>query len=94
MGILFLGAGFACVYPLVAQKMAHRFPAYNAGFYNGIFSFAVTGGFLAPWLLGYVAQAWGIGAIMMAPMLGICIVFVLVLLIMLEAKLSGLAPVE
>lgn len=97
MGILFVAAGFACVYPLVAEKMAHRFPKYHAGLYNGIFSLAVTGGFLAPWLLGYVAQAFGIGAVMVAPILGTCIVFVLVLLIMLEAKLSGFSqakPVE
>jgi FHS family glucose/mannose:H+ symporter-like MFS transporter len=91
MGVLFLGAGFASVYPLVLEKMAHRFPAYHPGLYNGIFSLAVTGGLVAPWLLGYVAQAWGIGAVMIAPMIGICVVFLLVLLILLEAKLSGLA---
>ncbi len=94
MGILFVAAGFACVYPLVAEKMAHRFPKYHAGLYSGIFSLAVTGGFLAPWLLGYVSEAFGIGAVMIAPMLGACVVFVLVLLIMLEAKLSGLAQVK
>jgi len=94
MGILFVGSGFACVYPLVAEKMAHRFPAYHPGLYSGIFSVAVTGGFLAPWLLGYVADIWGIGAVMLAPMVGTCVVFFLVLLIMLEAKLSGLAQVK
>lgn len=91
MAILFLGAGFASVYPLVLEKMAHRFPAYHAGLYNGVFSLAVTGGLLAPWLLGYVAEAEGIGAVMVPPMIGICVVFVLVLLILLEAKLSGFA---
>jgi FHS family glucose/mannose:H+ symporter-like MFS transporter len=91
MGTLFVGAGFASIYPVVLEKMAHRFPAYHAGLYNGIFSLAVTGGLLAPWLLGYVAEAWGIGAVMIAPMIGICVVFLLVLMILLEAKLSGLA---
>ena len=94
MGILFVGAGFSCIYPLLAEKMAHRFPAYHAGLYSGIFSVAVTGGFLVPWLLGYVAGAWGIGAVMLAPMVGACVVFMLVLLIMLEAKLSGLAQAK
>src|SRR3984893_734427 len=75
MGILFVGAGFASVYPLVLEKMAHRFPAYHAGLYNGIFSLAVTGGLLAPWLLGYIAEAWGIAAVMISPMIGICVVF-------------------
>ncbi len=94
MGILFVGGGFASIYPLVVEKIAHRFPYYHPGFYNGIFSFAITGGFIAPWLLGYFAQNWGIQAVMILPLLGTCMVFVLVLLIMLEAKLSGLADIK
>ena len=90
MGILFIGAGFACVYPLVVQKMEHRFPVYHPGLYQGIFSMAVTGGLLAPWLLGYIAEAWGIGAVMIAPMVVTGLVFLLILLILLEAKLSGI----
>ena len=94
MGILFVGGGFASIYPLVVEKIGHRFPYYHPGFYNGIFSFAITGGFIAPWLLGYFAQNWGIQAVMILPLLGTCMVFVLVLLIMLEAKLSGLADIK
>jgi hypothetical protein len=93
MGVLFVGAGYASIYPLVVEKIAHRFPYYHPGFYNGLFSLAMTGGFLAPWLLGYFAEAWGIQAVMILPMLGTCMVFVLVLLIMLESKLSSLAEV-
>ncbi len=94
MGILFVGAGFASIYPLVVEKIANRFPYYHPGFYNGIFSLGITGGLLAPWILGYMAQAWGIRAVMIVPMLGTIMVFVLVLSIMLEAKLSGLAEVK
>jgi MFS transporter, FHS family, glucose/mannose:H+ symporter len=91
MGVLFVGAGYASIYPLVVEKIARRFPYYHPGFYNGLFSLAMTGGFLAPWLLGYFAEAWGIQAVMILPMLGTCMVFVLVLLIMLESKLSSLS---
>jgi MFS transporter, FHS family, glucose/mannose:H+ symporter len=91
MGILFVGAGFASIYPLVVEKIAHRFPYYHPGFYNGLFSLAMTGGFLAPWLLGYFAQAWGIQAVMILPLAGTFMVFLLVLLIMLESKLSSLS---
>ena len=94
MGILFVGAGYASIYPLVVEKIGHRFPYYHPGFYNGIFSFAITGGFLAPWTLGYFTAAWGIQAVMIVPLFGTCMVFLLVLLIMLEAKLSGLAEVR
>jgi fucose permease len=75
----------------VVEKIAHRFPYYHPGFYNGLFSLAITGGFLAPWLLGYFAQAWGIQAVMILPLAGTFIVFLVVLLIMLEAKLSSLS---
>lgn len=94
MGILFVGGGFASIYPLVVEKIGHRFPYYHPGFYNGIFSFAITGGFIAPWTLGYCAQNWGIQAVMVLPLLGTCMVFALALLIMLEAKLSGLADIK
>jgi FHS family glucose/mannose:H+ symporter-like MFS transporter len=93
MGVLFVGAGYASVYPLVVEKIAHRFPYYHPGFYNGLFSLAMTGGFLAPWLLGYFAEAWGIQAVMILPMLGTCVVFLVVLLIMLESKLRSLTEI-
>lgn len=89
MGILFVGCGFASIYPIVVEKIGYRFSYYHPGFYNGIFSFAFTGGLLAPWTLGYFAEAWGIQAVMIVPLLGTCVVVLLVLLISLEAKLSS-----
>jgi FHS family glucose/mannose:H+ symporter-like MFS transporter len=94
MGVLFVGAGFASIYPLVVQKIGHRFPQYHPGLYNGLFSLAITGGFLAPWSLGYLAEMWGIQVVMLVPMLGTCVVFVLMLLILLESKLSNLLEVK
>jgi fucose permease len=88
VGIISVGCGFAAIYPLVVEKIGHRFPHYHPGFYNGIFSFATTGGLLAPWLLGYLAQAWGIRVIMVVPLLGTFLVFLLLLLILLESTLS------
>jgi FHS family glucose/mannose:H+ symporter-like MFS transporter len=89
MGILFIGAGFASIYPLVAARIGHRFPDYHPGLYNGLFSLALGGGLLAPWMLGYFVESWGIRAVMLLPMLGTCMVFVVLLLILLEAKLAG-----
>lgn len=89
MGILFIGAGFASIYPLVIARIGHRFPDYHPELYNGLFSVALAGGLLAPWILGYFVQGWGIQAVMVLPMLGVCLVFVVLVLIVLEAKLSG-----
>jgi hypothetical protein len=87
-GILFVAAGFACIYPLVAEKIGKRFPSYQPGFFNGIFSFALLGGMLAPWTLGYLADVHGIGIVMGLPLVGTLAVFVLVLLIWLEARIT------
>ena len=60
-GVLLLGAGFASIYPLVAEKIGRRFPYYHPVFFSGIFSFALFGGLIAPATLGYAAAVWGIG---------------------------------
>jgi len=88
-GVLFVGAGFAPVYPLIAHKIGHRYHYYRPGFFNGIFSFALTGGMLAPWSLGILAERWDIGVVMGLPIVGTGIVVLLVLLIWLEARLRG-----
>jgi hypothetical protein len=44
---------------------------------------------LAPWMLGYAAQSWGIRVVVILPMLGSMMVFLLLLLIWLGAKLRG-----
>jgi fucose permease len=87
--ILFIGSGFASIYPLVAERIGRRFPYYNPGLFNGIFSFALMGGMVAPATLGYAAEHWGIGAVAWLPVLGTSMVFVLLLLIWLESKVTG-----
>lgn len=91
-GILLVGCGFASIYPLVVEKIGDRFPHYHPGFFNGIFSFAFTGAMLAPWTLGYVASWEGIRYVMLLPMMGSVMVFVILLLLWLEGKLSGWLP--
>jgi hypothetical protein len=88
-GVLFLGAGYASVYPLVAEAIGRRFPYYHPGFFNGIFSLALVGGLLAPATLGYAASAWGVGVVVGIPLLGTCMVMVLLLLLWLESKVTG-----
>ncbi len=89
LGVCFVGAGFASIYPLVAEAIGRRFPYYHPGFFNGIFSFALLGGLLAPATLGYVASKWGVGVVMGIPLLGAFLVMALLPLIWLEAKVTG-----
>jgi FHS family glucose/mannose:H+ symporter-like MFS transporter len=96
-GILLLGAAFAPIYPLLVEKIGHRFPGYHPGHYNGIFSIAMACGFLAPAALGFFASVWGVGVVMDLPLIGSIIVFVLLVLIWVEARFleaSNKAPVK
>lgn len=88
-GILLLGTAFAPIYPLVVEKIGHRFPYYHPGFYNGIFSFAIAGGLLAPCTLGYFATEWGVWVVMGLPLAGSAVVFLLLMLVSLEARLNA-----
>jgi fucose permease len=86
---IFLGAGYASVFPLVSEAIGRRFPYYHPGFFNGIFSFALVGGLLAPATLGYAASVWGVGVVVGIPLTGTCMVMMLTLLIWLETKVTG-----
>jgi FHS family glucose/mannose:H+ symporter-like MFS transporter len=87
-GVLLLGGSFAPIYPLVVEKIGSRFPSYHPGFYNGIFSLAMAGGLLAPCVLGYFAWLLDVRAVMALPLVGSAVVFVLLGLIWLEARLQ------
>jgi fucose permease len=89
VGLLLTGMGFSAIYPLVAERIASRFSYYHPGYFNGIFTFALTGGILAPFALGHLAGDGGLRFIPLAVMIGSCAVFGLVLLIWLGHKVSG-----
>lgn len=91
-GIVLMGAGFSIILPLVMERIGDRFPYFHPGFFNGIFSLALTGGLLAPASLGLYAHVWGVRVVMGLPLVGSILVLILVLLIILEAKLSGGSP--
>jgi FHS family glucose/mannose:H+ symporter-like MFS transporter len=90
-GVLMLGGSFAPIYPLVVERIGHRFPSYHPGFYNGLFSFAIAGGLLAPCTLGWFASLWGIWVVMGLPLAGSFIVFLLLMLVWLEARFNTAA---
>jgi fucose permease len=88
-GVFFLGAGYASIYPLVAEAIGRRFPYFHPGFFNGIFSLALVGGLVAPATVGYAAEVFGVGVVIGIPLVGTFLVLVLVPLIWLESKVTG-----
>jgi fucose permease len=91
-GLLLLGGGFAMIYPLVVEKIGHRFPGYHPGFFNGLFSIGIAGGLLVPFLLGHAAEEWGIRTVMLFPFCGTILVFALVILLWIETRLTSAHP--
>jgi MFS transporter, FHS family, glucose/mannose:H+ symporter len=89
VGVLFCGAGFAVIYPLVVEKIGRRFPYYHPGIFNSIFSIAIAGGMLSPWLIGMLADSYHPWVVMGLPALGTLMVVILLLLIWLESKVTG-----
>lgn len=83
-----IGCGFSTIYPLVAEKAGRRFVSYP-GFYDTFFVASTAGAIFAPWLLGYLDHYLGLALAMLIPAFGTVAVFILVLLIMLEAKLMS-----
>jgi FHS family glucose/mannose:H+ symporter-like MFS transporter len=88
-GVLLVGGAFAPIYPLLVEMIGHRFPYYHPGSYNGIFSLAMAGGLLTPGVMGYIASVYGLRSIMLIPMIGSVVVFLLLLLIWLESRLRA-----
>jgi fucose permease len=87
-GILFVGIGFAPVYPLVAERIGDRFPYYDPALYHGIFTLAFAGALLATGAQGYLAASLGIRSVLMVPMAGTILVALLLVAMWLEQKLS------
>jgi fucose permease len=88
-GTLLCGLAFASVLPLAIERIGSRFTYLQPGFYNGIFSIALTGGLLAPASIGLYAYWSNINIVMVVPLVGSVIVLAVVVLIILEARFSA-----
>jgi len=91
VGTICLGAGLGALYPLIIGIVGERFPYYHPGFYNGFFSLSLIGGMLAPWSVGLLAHSWGIEWAVWVPALGVAMVYLLLAILLLEARLSKVA---
>ena len=89
-GILFVGIGFAPVYPLVAERIGDRFPYYDPALYHGIFTVAFAGALLATGAQGYLAASFGIRSVLMVPLAGTILVSLLLVGMWVESKLTSL----
>lgn len=88
-GIIFLGVGFAPIYPSTMERIRGRFPSHEPGVIHRVTTVAFSGGLLAAASLGFYAELFGVGVVMLLPLLGTCAVVLLTLLIWLQSHLQG-----
>jgi fucose permease len=88
-GLVLCGPAFSAILPLVGERIGSRFPQYRPGAFNGIFSIALTGGYLAPASIGVYAWYMGINVVMAVPMIGSIAVLLIVMAMTLEARLNA-----
>jgi hypothetical protein len=88
-GMLLAGMGLSAIYPLASAKISTRFSSYHPGYFNGMFTFALLGGMLMPFVLGHAAAHFGLGIVPLAAMIGSCAVLLLLILISLGRLVSG-----
>lgn len=91
VGTICLALGLGALYPLIIGIVGERFPYYHPGFYNGFFSLSLIGGMLAPWSVGLLAHSWGIEWAVGVPAAGVGMVYLLLAILLLEARLSKVA---
>jgi len=89
VALLFVGGGFACVYPLMLEKVGRRFPWPHLTLFRAVFALSVLGAALGPASLGWMAAFWGIKVLPIIPVGGMLVVALLLLALHVEARLSG-----
>jgi FHS family glucose/mannose:H+ symporter-like MFS transporter len=91
VGTLLFSSGLGALSSLTIGLIAQRFRYYHPGFFNGFFSLSLIGGMLSPWLVGHLADAWSIEWAIRVPALGCLAVYVLLAVVLLEARLARMA---
>lgn len=77
LAVVLTGLGFASIYPTALAIAGDEFAKVSGTAFSLIFTVALTGGIISPWLLGKVAQASGLGKAFIIPIINCFMVFIL-----------------
>jgi hypothetical protein len=69
--------------------ITRRYPSYHPGFVSAHLMLYLGGGFLAPWLLGPLANSFGVDIVLWLVLGGSTLVFLLLTVFFVEAWLSS-----
>ena len=79
IGAIIVGLSFATIYPTVLAIAADRYQRLAGTIFGFLFAVGLIGGMLFPWLIGHLAQRYGVRSGMVMPMIGATIVTILAL---------------
>jgi fucose permease len=90
-GALLVGLGFAAIYPTTLATAGGRFAAISGTAFSVIFTVALCGGMLAPWLAGTIAQATSLRRGLLVPVASCAMIIVIQVVLGRASKKSGVA---
>lgn len=88
-GLALSAIGFSFVYPLLVERIGSRFREYHSSLFHGIFGLGMLGGFLGPALIAFWANLSDEESAMAVPLWCSLLVFLLLLLLWVESKISA-----
>jgi FHS family glucose/mannose:H+ symporter-like MFS transporter len=87
-GAVLIGLGFAAVYPTTLATVGERFAALSGTAFSIIFTVALCGGMLAPWLAGLIAQGAGLRRGLLVPVVN-CAMIVILQTVLTRTSMRG-----
>jgi FHS family glucose/mannose:H+ symporter-like MFS transporter len=89
LGVILAGLGFAAIFPTTLAVAGEAFSALTGTAFSVIFMIALSGGMIAPWLTGKVAEASGLRTGMIIPVISCVMIILLQLIIMRIQRRAG-----
>jgi FHS family glucose/mannose:H+ symporter-like MFS transporter len=91
-GVLLIGLGFAAIYPTTLATAGARFASVSGTAFSVIFTVALCGGMLSPWLAGAIAKSSTLRRGLFIPVVNCVMIVVLQLVLNRASKKPGLRP--
>jgi fucose permease len=74
-----VGFTISTIYPTTLAMIGDRYQRFSASVFSFVFTVAMTGGILFPWIVGHVGKKMGLQAGMLVALFGLVAVFVMAL---------------
>jgi FHS family glucose/mannose:H+ symporter-like MFS transporter len=81
LAALVVGLGFASIYPTTLAIAGERFATLSGTAFSVIFTVALSGGMLSPWLAGKIAQASGLRRGLFIPVVNCSMIIILLVVL-------------